>query len=119
MGRDVADGRAAAFGPASPSLAEFPPSSPMFSLASDLMALGAREADEIAARFPKVQRRVGGYNIDAFLPGRNESFVKFRSALREPFEKRPVEADEAVPRVKILEREAEPEGKVACVGHGT
>ena len=27
-----------------------------------------READEIEARFPKVQRRVGGYNLDAFLP---------------------------------------------------
>ena len=68
----LADGRAAAFGPASPSLAEFPPSSPMHALASDLLALGAREADEIVARFPKVQRRVGGYNLDAFLPGRND-----------------------------------------------
>jgi FAD/FMN-containing dehydrogenase/Fe-S oxidoreductase len=68
----LADGSAAAFGPASPSLAEFPTSSPMFSLASDLLALGAREADEIAARFPKVQRRVGGYNLDAFLPGCND-----------------------------------------------
>ena len=29
----------------------------------------AREADEIAARFPKVQRRVGGYNVDALVPG--------------------------------------------------
>jgi len=29
--------------------------------------LGAREADEIAARFPKVQRRVGGYNLDALV----------------------------------------------------
>ena len=44
----------------------------MFSLASDLLALGAREADEIVARFPKVQRRVGGYNLDALLPGRND-----------------------------------------------
>ena len=26
-------------------------------------------ADEIAARFPKVQRRVGGYNLDALVPG--------------------------------------------------
>jgi hypothetical protein len=33
-----------------------------------LLALGEREADEIAARFPKVQRRVGGYNIDALVP---------------------------------------------------
>ena len=38
-------------------------------LARDLLALGAREADEIAARFPKVQRRVGGYNLDALVPG--------------------------------------------------
>jgi FAD/FMN-containing dehydrogenase/Fe-S oxidoreductase len=68
----LADGRAQVFGPASPSLAEFPSSSPMHALASDLLALGAREAGEIEARFPKVQRRVGGYNLDAFLPGRND-----------------------------------------------
>jgi FAD/FMN-containing dehydrogenase len=30
-----------------------------------LLAIGEREAAEIVARFPKVQRRVGGYNIDA------------------------------------------------------
>src|SRR5262249_14427315 len=30
------------------------------------------EADEIETRFPKVQRRVGGYNLDAFTPGRNQ-----------------------------------------------
>lgn len=36
-------------------------------LVSDMRALGRREADEIAARFPKVQRRVGGYNIDALV----------------------------------------------------
>ena len=68
----LADGETAHFGPASPTLAEFPPSSPVRRLASDLLALGAREAGEIVARFPKVQRRVGGYNIDAFLPGRND-----------------------------------------------
>src|ERR1700726_3892480 len=37
-------------------------------LANRLMAIGAREADEVARRFPKVQRRVGGYNIDALNP---------------------------------------------------
>lgn len=37
-------------------------------LLADLLALGAAEAAEIAARFPKVQRRVGGYNIDALVP---------------------------------------------------
>ena len=33
-----------------------------------LRSLGASEADEIAARFPKQLRRVGGYNIDALTP---------------------------------------------------
>lgn len=38
-------------------------------LLRQMLDLGAREANEIAARFPKVQRRVGGYNIDALVPG--------------------------------------------------
>ncbi|MBD0273249.1 MAG: FAD-binding oxidoreductase, partial [Acetobacteraceae bacterium] len=33
-----------------------------------LRALGAREAEEIAARFPRQLRRVGGYNLDALTP---------------------------------------------------
>ena len=37
-------------------------------LAKDLLALGAKEQDTIRARFPKVLRRVGGYNIDALIP---------------------------------------------------
>ena len=35
------------------------------SLVADMRALGQREAQEIHARFPKLLRRVGGYNIDA------------------------------------------------------
>lgn len=35
-----------------------------------LVRLAGAEADEIALRFPKVQRRVGGYNIDALVPDR-------------------------------------------------
>ena len=38
-------------------------------LTRDLLTLGEREAVEVAARFPKVQRRVGGYNLDALVPG--------------------------------------------------
>ena len=34
----------------------------------DMLDLGEREAAEIATRFPKVQRRVGGYNLDALVP---------------------------------------------------
>jgi hypothetical protein len=33
-----------------------------------MLALGEREAPEIAAQFPHVQRRVGGYNLDALTP---------------------------------------------------
>ena len=33
-----------------------------------MLDLGEREAAEIAERFPKVQRRVGGYNLDALVP---------------------------------------------------
>ena len=38
-----------------------------------LRALGAAEADEIAARFPQQLRRVGGYNIDALTPAARAS----------------------------------------------
>jgi len=42
-------------------------------LVSRLRALGAAEAEEIAARFPTVLRRVGGYNIDALTPAARAS----------------------------------------------
>jgi FAD/FMN-containing dehydrogenase/Fe-S oxidoreductase len=45
-----------------------PPGTRQAMLAEHLLAIGEREADEVAARFPKVQRRVGGYNLDALLP---------------------------------------------------
>ena len=66
----LADGSTARFGPAARDLSDV--AAPLRPLAADLLALGAREADEIAARFPKVQRRVGGYNLDALTPGRND-----------------------------------------------
>jgi len=69
----LADGTNAHFGPVTADLADIPDASPLKPLARDLFALGAREKDEIAARFPKVQRRVGGYNIDALVPGRNDT----------------------------------------------
>jgi FAD/FMN-containing dehydrogenase/Fe-S oxidoreductase len=64
----LADGAKARFGPTAPDLSDIPDSSPLKPLARDLLALGAREAEEVAARFPKVQRRVGGYNLDALIP---------------------------------------------------
>ncbi len=67
----LADGTAARFADVAPDLSDVPANSPLRSLFADMLALGAREAGEIAARFPKVQRRVGGYNIDALVPGKN------------------------------------------------
>ncbi len=37
------------------------------SLAQDMLRLAERERAEILARYPKVQRRVGGYNLDSLL----------------------------------------------------
>src|SRR5689334_17400825 len=68
----LADGTPAHFGRMTNDLSDLPPDSPLRPLARDLLALGARETDEVAARFPKVQRRVGGYNLDALAPGRND-----------------------------------------------
>jgi FAD/FMN-containing dehydrogenase/Fe-S oxidoreductase len=66
----LADGTAAHFGPVAPDLRDVPEDSTLRPLAADLLALGRREADEVEARFPKVQRRVGGYNLDALVPAR-------------------------------------------------
>ncbi len=61
----LADGSKMHFG-------ELPAGVPDSQLARDLLALGVREKDEIAARFPDLMRRVGGYNIDALVAeGRN------------------------------------------------
>ena len=68
----LADGNVAHFGQVAPDLSDLPENSPLRPIARDLLALGARDADLIKDRFPQVQRRVGGYNIDAFVPGRNE-----------------------------------------------
>ncbi|HEY6831706.1 MAG TPA: FAD-linked oxidase C-terminal domain-containing protein [Pseudolabrys sp.] len=66
----MADGTLGHFGRIGGSLNDVP--APLRPLAKDLLAIGAREAAEIEARFPKVQRRVGGYNLDALVPGKND-----------------------------------------------
>ncbi|PWW04018.1 FAD/FMN-containing dehydrogenase [Hoeflea marina] len=60
----LAGGARAHFGP----LAQTGADAGIADLAESLLALGRAEADEILRRFPKVQRRVGGYNLDALLP---------------------------------------------------
>jgi FAD/FMN-containing dehydrogenase/Fe-S oxidoreductase len=64
----LADGMTAHFGPVGPGLKDPAPDPKLRPLAEDLLAIALRESDEIAARFPKVQRRVGGYNLDALAP---------------------------------------------------
>jgi FAD/FMN-containing dehydrogenase/Fe-S oxidoreductase len=64
----LADGSTAHFGPVGAGLRDPAPAPNLRPLAEDLLAIALRESDEIAARFPKVQRRVGGYNLDALAP---------------------------------------------------
>ena len=64
----LADGRSARFSSFAADLSGVPADHPLRGLFNDLVGLGGREADEVAARFPKVQRRVGGYNVDALAP---------------------------------------------------
>src|SRR3954468_24554539 len=68
----MADGTSGHFGRAARDLSDLPRQSPLVPLARDLLAIAAREAGAIDANFPKVQRRVGGYNLDALVPGRND-----------------------------------------------
>ena len=63
----LADGTRHRFGQLPDNLgADVPPG--IAELIQRLRALGAAEADEIAARFPRQLRRVGGYNIDVLTP---------------------------------------------------
>jgi len=68
MDAALADGSRLHFGEVPRDLAQVnsPPSG--LALFRDMLDLGVREAGEIAERFPKVQRRVGGYNLDALVP---------------------------------------------------
>src|SRR3982074_3009571 len=64
----LADGTLLHFGEVPRDLAQVNSSDSGLALFRDMLDLGAREAAEIAERFPKVQRRVGGYNLDALVP---------------------------------------------------
>lgn len=68
MEASLADGTLSRFGEVSRDLSDSDAGDSMRTLFRDMLDLGAREAEEIAARFPKVQRRVGGYNLDALVP---------------------------------------------------
>jgi FAD/FMN-containing dehydrogenase/Fe-S oxidoreductase len=64
----LADGSAHRFGWLPGNLDGAAVSPRLLDLVQRLRALAAREADEIERRFPKVSRRVGGYNLDTVDP---------------------------------------------------
>ncbi|HZE54683.1 MAG TPA: FAD-linked oxidase C-terminal domain-containing protein [Bradyrhizobium sp.] len=68
MDAALADGTMLHFGEVPRDLSQANSSENGLNLFRDMLALGAREAAEIAEKFPKVQRRVGGYNLDALVP---------------------------------------------------
>jgi FAD/FMN-containing dehydrogenase/Fe-S oxidoreductase len=68
MDAALADGTRLHFGEVPRDLANLNLNDTGRNLFRDMLALGEREAVEIAERFPKVQRRVGGYNLDALVP---------------------------------------------------
>src|SRR6201994_4008592 len=68
MDAALADGTALHFGEVPRDHANVDLNDKGRALFHDMLALGEREAAEVAERFPKVQRRVGGYNLDALVP---------------------------------------------------
>src|SRR6478736_2422581 len=68
MDAALADGTLLHFGEVPRDLAQVNSADGAIELFRDMLDLGAREAAEIAEKFPKVQRRVGGYNLDALVP---------------------------------------------------
>jgi FAD/FMN-containing dehydrogenase/Fe-S oxidoreductase len=64
----LADGAPARFDTRRADLADLSVDDPRRALFADLVAIGEREKEEVEARFPAVQRRVGGYNLDALAP---------------------------------------------------
>ena len=65
MDAALADGTILHFGEVSRDVAATEAGLALF---RDMLDLGEREATEVAEKFPKLQRRVGGYNLDALVP---------------------------------------------------
>src|SRR3954468_13440096 len=63
----LADGTLLHFGEVSRDPARVNAPQSGLALFRDMLDLGEREAAEISERFPQVQRRVGGYNLDALV----------------------------------------------------
>jgi FAD/FMN-containing dehydrogenase/Fe-S oxidoreductase len=66
----LGDGETVRFGPRGAGVPGVDGSGRAVALAERMLAIADRDRDEIERVFPKVQRRVGGYNLDALLPER-------------------------------------------------
>jgi FAD/FMN-containing dehydrogenase/Fe-S oxidoreductase len=64
----LADGSEFRFGAVPDDLSRLAAPRGYVELAKKIRAIAVREAEEIAHRYPKVLRRVGGYNLDMMLP---------------------------------------------------
>jgi FAD/FMN-containing dehydrogenase/Fe-S oxidoreductase len=76
----LADGSPAHFGAVQADLSDLALDDPRRALFHDILRIGPREAGEVAARFPAVQRRVGGYNLDVLTPQGSQSDGKVNLA---------------------------------------
>jgi FAD/FMN-containing dehydrogenase/Fe-S oxidoreductase len=65
----LADGSAMSFGEVSDNVSLAHLSDSQSNMVSELLDLGRREVGTVADGFPDLMRRVGGYNVDALLPG--------------------------------------------------
>jgi FAD/FMN-containing dehydrogenase/Fe-S oxidoreductase len=72
----LADGSEYHFGAVPADIAQLAGPAGYADLARKVRAIAEREADEIAARWPKVLRRVQGYNLDLVSPGGDWNFAQ-------------------------------------------
>ncbi len=72
----TADGRKTRFGELKPGWKETHGYKGQADLIESLLHIGEREADEVSRRFPRLQRRVGGYNLDELSPHSGNSIKR-------------------------------------------
>jgi FAD/FMN-containing dehydrogenase/Fe-S oxidoreductase len=72
----LADGSEYRFGPVTGSLERLSAPAGYVELARKVAGIAEREADEIASRWPKVLRRVQGYNLDLVKPASDWNFAQ-------------------------------------------
>ncbi|HUP93418.1 MAG TPA: FAD-linked oxidase C-terminal domain-containing protein [Burkholderiales bacterium] len=81
----LADGSSFEFGPVPEDLSKLEGPRGYQELVRKIHSIAMREAEEIEHRYPKVLRRVGGYNLDMMLPDRAARLeARASAAIRQP-----------------------------------